>query len=356
MDIYIGTYTTRYAGTAEGIYAATFDSETGALSNVRRATCAVDPSFVAIHPTRRFLYAVGEVVGGGKQQGGINAYAIESDGLRLLNGQPTGDKGPCHLLVDKEGKYVLGTVYEAGKVYSFPIEADGSLGVQACCVQHEGSSVNTARQDAAHPHSINLDAQNRFAFVCDLGIDRTVIYRFDSETGKLTPGEPSGVSAAPGAGPRHFAFHPTGRFAYVINELNETVSAYAYDSDSGLLEERQTISTLPENFKEVSWCADIHVGPAGNYVYGSNRGHDSIVQYKVNPEDGSLTLAAWESTQGQWPRNFAIDPTGRYILVANQKTNTIASLRIEPRSGTLEASGEVVSVPSPVCIAFSPAT
>ena len=356
MDVYIGTYTTRYASKGEGMYAATFDPESGSLSNVRVAASAVDPSFLSIHPTLPLLYAVGQVNVDGKHRGGINAYAIEAKGLRLVNGQPTGDRGPCHLIVDGGGNYVLCTVYEAGIVYSLPIERDGSLGEHTSAVQHEGSSVNAARQDSAHPHSINLDSENRFAFVCDLGLDRTMIYRFDAATGTLAPNDPSNAPAVPGAGPRHFAFHPSGRFAYVINELDETVSVFSYDIEKGALEERQTISTLPEDFNEESWCADIHVASTGKYVYGSNRGHDSIVQYEVDPIDGTLVLVGWESTRGQWPRNFAIDPTGNYILVANQKTNSIVSFRIEPESGALQANDDVISVPCPVCIAFSPTT
>ena len=354
MDVYFGTYTARNAGKGEGIYAATFDPESGSLSKIRVAAGAVDPSFLAIHPTLPLLYAVGQVEG--KRKGGINAYAIEAKGLRLVNGQQTGDRGPCHLIVDGGGNYVLCTVYEAGIVYSLPIDRDGSLGEHTSAVQHEGSSVNAARQDSAHPHSINLDSENRFAFVCDLGLDRTMIYRFDTATGTLAPNEPSNVPATPGAGPRHFAFHPTGCFAYVINELDKTVSVFSYDKEKGTLEERQTISTLPDEYNEESLCADIHVAPTGKYVYGSNRGHDSIVQYEVDPADGTLMLVGWESTRGELPRNFAIELNGNYMLVANQKTDSIASFRIDPESGALKANGEVTSVPSPVCIAFAPNT
>ena len=351
--IYIGTYTSRHGGEAEGIYIGDYDAETGAINNVRLAAATPNPTFLAIHPGNRFLYAVTEIAS--EEDGklaGVSAYAIEGDELRLLNKQSSGGLSACHVSIDRTGRQLLVANYGGGSVSVLPINDDGTLVERSCHVQHEGSIVNSQRQEGPHAHSINLDHENRFAFVCDLGTDHTYIYSFDADAGTLQPADPPSVAARPGAGPRHFAMHPNGRFAYVINELNGTMSAYSYEATRGSLREIQTYATLPKDFQGESSCADVHVSPCGKYLYGSNRFHDSIVIYGIDESSGELNLLGWESPQGKTPRNFAITPDGRHLLAANQDSHTIASFRIDPNTGGLTPTGNIAEIHSPVCIIF----
>ncbi|MCS6863066.1 MAG: lactonase family protein, partial [Abditibacteriales bacterium] len=310
LMVYVGTYT----GTkSKGIYVFEMDYTSGAVSPARLAGEAIHPSFLAIHPNGRFLYAVGEVSDfAGKKSGGVSAFAIDASTghLTLLNQQSSGGAGPCHLVVDNAGKNVLVANYGGGSVAVLPIQADGTLREASCFIQHTGKSVNPQRQEAPHAHSINLDAANRFAFVADLGLDKVLIYRFDAAKGTLTPNDPPAATVAPGAGPRHFAFHPSGRYAYVINEMGNTVTAFHYDAQKGILTEIQTLSTLPQGYTDVSHTAEVQVHPSGKFLYGSNRGHDSIAIYSIDQNTGRLSLVNIVSTQGKTPRNFGIDPTG----------------------------------------------
>jgi 6-phosphogluconolactonase len=235
-----------------------------------------------------------------------------------------------------------------------PILGDGKLGEATGFYQHQGSSVNPKRQEGPHAHSINLDAANRFAFAADLGLDKVLVYRFDPTHGTLTPNEPPSATVPPGAGPRHFAFHPSGKYAYVINEIGNTVTAFAYDAKSGTLRDLQNISTLPEDFKGTSYTAEVVVHPSGKFLYGSNRGHDSIAIFQIDQTTGKLTSVGQESTKGKTPRNFNVDPTGQYLLAANQGSNSIAVFRIDRLTGKLTATGQVLNVPAPVCIKFMP--
>ncbi len=350
--VYVGTYT----GTkSKGIYVFEMDLSSGAVTPARLAGEAVNPSFVAIHPNQRFLYAVGEVSDfAGKKTGGVSAFAIDSStgNLTLLNQQSSGGTGPCHLVVDKAGKNVLVANYSGGSVAVLPIQADGKLSEASCFIQHTGKSVNPRRQEAPHAHSINLDAANNFAFVADLGLDKVLVYRFDAAKGTLTPNAPPAASVAPGAGPRHFAFHPSGRYAYVINEMGNTVTAFSYDAAKGVLSEIQTLSTLPQGYTEVSHTAEVQVHPSGKFLYGSNRGHDSIAVYSIDQNTGRLILVGIPSTQGKTPRNFGIDPTGTFLLAANQDSDSIVVFRIDPQTGELKPTGQVVEVPKPVCVKF----
>jgi 6-phosphogluconolactonase len=352
LMVYVGTYT----GTkSQGIYVFEMDLTSGATTPARLAGEAVNPSFVAIHPSQRFLYAVGEVSDfAGKKSGGVSAFAIDAStgNLTLLNQQSSGGAGPCHLVVDKAGKNVLVANYGGGSVAVLPIQADGKLGEASCFIQHTGKSVNPRRQEAPHAHSINLDAANHFAFVADLGLDKVLVYRFDAAKGTLTPNDPPAASVAPGAGPRHFAFHPGGRYAYVINEMGNTVTAFNYDAQKGVLTEIQTLSTLPQGYTEVSHTAEVQVHPSGKFLYGSNRGHDSIAVYSIDQNTGRLTLVGISSTQGKTPRNFGIDPTGTFLLAANQDSDNIVVFRIDPQTGELKPTGQVVEVPRPVCVKF----
>jgi 6-phosphogluconolactonase len=317
----------------------------------------VSPAFLALHPNKRFLYAVNEVDKfEGQAGGGVSAFAINpaSGKLLLLNQESSRGGGPCHLEVDASGKAVLVANYGGGSVAALPIGADGRLGAAAAFVQHAGSSVNPRRQEGPHAHGIYLDAENRYAFVPDLGMDKVLVYRWNAARIELEPNDPPSVAVAPGAGPRHFTFHPGGRFAYVINELLSTVTVLAYDPVRGALKEVQTISTLPDGFTGNSTTAEIEVHPSGRFLYGSNRGHDSLVIYTIDAQTGRLTLAGHEPTRGRTPRNFALDPTGTYLLAANQESNSIAVFGIDAQTGGLQATGQVIEVPVPVCIVFLP--
>jgi 6-phosphogluconolactonase len=350
--VYVGTYT---GSGSKGIYRLDLDPATGALSEPRLAAETVSPSFLAIHPTGRFLYAVGEVdVFDGQKGGGVAAFALDpkTGNLTSLNARPSGGAGPCHLVVDRAGKNVLVANYGGGITAVLPVGPDGRLGERSAFVQHRGSSVNLARQKEPHAHSVNLDAANRFAVVADLGLDKMLVYRFDPAAGTITPNDPPSASLAPGAGPRHFAFHPSGKTAYTINELNSTVTAWAYDADKGVLREIQTISSLPAGFTGTNYPADVQVHPSGKFVYGSNRGHDSIVAYTVDPGTGHLTLVGHQGHKIKNPRNFGIDPSGRFMLVASQDANTVQSFRIDQNTGALTPTGSSVTVAKPVCVKF----
>jgi 6-phosphogluconolactonase len=353
LTVYLGTYT---RGDSQGIYLARLNLTTGELKLAGLAAETKNPSFLAIHPNRRFLYSVGEISDfQGQRTGAVNAFRIDrqTGKLELLNQQSSGGAGPCHLVVDPPGRNVLVANYGGGSVAALPIRDDGGLGESTAFVQHEGSSVNPRRQGGPHAHSINLDAANRFAFVADLGLDKILVYRFDAARGTLTPNDTPWAAVAPGSGPRHFAFHPGGKVAYVINELLSTVTAFAYDADRGVLEEVQTISTLPDGFDGDNTTAEVQVHPSGRFLFGSNRGHDSIAVFAIDPDSGRLSAVEHESTQGHTPRNFGVDPTGRYLLAANQNSDSVVVFRIDANSGALTPTGQKIEVPSPVCIKMS---
>jgi 6-phosphogluconolactonase len=351
LPVYIGTYT-QTGG--KGIYLAHLDLATGKLKLAPGfAAELANPSFLVRHPSRPLLYAVGEIddFRGGKS-GAVSALSIEpkTGRLCLLNQKPSGGAGPCHLAVDRGGKFLLVANYFGGSVACLPIAGDGRLGDAVAFDQHKGSSVNHQRQEGPHAHCVTFDAANRFAFAADLGTDRVVGYRFDADSGKLAAENPLSVATAPGAGPRHLAFHPGGRFAYLISELDSTITAFRYDAQRGLLAPLETVSTLPEGFHGASTAAEVQVHPSGRFVYGSNRGHDSIVAFAVDPDSGKLRFVAHESTQGKTPRHFAIDPTGQYLLAANQDSNSVVVFRIDQAAGKLRPTGSSIRVPAPVCV------
>ncbi len=355
--LYVGTYTGGNGpDRSRGIYLLDLDTRSGELTEPQLAAESTDPSFLAIHPNGEFLYAANEsgaILG--RNDGGVSAFAIDSTTGKLtpLNQQLSAGSGPCHLIVDREGKNVLVANYGSGSFACLPIGRDGKLRPSESHVQHRGHSANSARQGGPHAHSINLDSANRFAFVADLGLDGVHGYAYNPEEGFL-PRPPIVAAVKPGSGPRHFAFHPGGRFAYVINEMANTINAFAYDADSGSLSTIQVVSTLPDGFHGQSWTADIHVHPSGRFLYGSNRGHDSIAIFAIDPTTGRLTPIGHESTQGKMPRNFAIDPTGTWLLAENQDSDSIVQFRIDPARGTLAATGRRVKVARPVCIQMIP--
>lgn len=353
LRIYVGTYT---SGASKGIYVGRLDLSTGGLRLEGVAGETKNPSFLALHPNRRFLYAVGEISDfAGKRTGAVSAFRIEpaSGRLQMLNQQSSGGAGPCHLVVDRSGRNVLVANYGGGSVSVLPIREDGSVATATSFIQHQGSSVHPRRQQGPHAHSINLDGANRFAFVADLGLDKIMVYRFDAAAGTLTANDPAWASVSPGSGPRHFAFHPNGQFAYVINEIASTLTAFRYDASRGVLNEVQTVSSLPAGPVEGNSTAEVQVHPTGKFIYGSNRGHDSIVVFAVDGTTGRLTLVEHESTQGKTPRNFGVDPTGQFLLACNQGSDTIVGFRIDPQTGALTPTGQKLDVPSPVCVKFT---
>lgn len=364
LMMYVGTYTRREShvvGKGAGIQVCRFNTSSGEITYLETATGVANPSFLALHPSGRYLYSVSEMAERieGKPAGGIAAFQIdpESGTLNALNQQPSLGTGPCHLTVDATGRYVLATNYGSGSVCVLSIRPDGSLGTSSDFIQHEGSSVNPQRQQEPHPHSINLDATNSYALVPDLGTDKVMIYAFDAEEGKITlnSAQPWARTKS-GAGPRHLAFHPTQRFVYVGNELDSTVIVYEWDATRGTLKEINTLSTLPENYEETSeeksWVADVHVHPSGKTVYVSNRGHDSIAVFDVERDSGDLTPAGYISTKGSFPRNFALDPAGNFLVAANQNSDDIYVFAIDAKSGALEDTGHGVEIPTPVCVKF----
>lgn len=354
LRVYVGTYT---GPKSKGIYVGELDLASGALTIKGVAVETANPSFLAIHPSQKFLYAVGEIDNFDKKKtGAVSAFAIDpkTGDLTLLNQKASEGTGPCHLIVDKEGKNVLVANYGGGSVACLPIQDDGKLKDASSSIQHKGSSADPKRQEAPHAHSINLDAANRFAVAADLGLDKVLVYQFDPAKGTLTPNKPPSTSVAPAAGPRHFAFHPNGKYAYVINELGNTMTAFAYDAKEGTLKEIQSITTLPKGFEGKSYTAEVQVHPSGKFVYGSNRGHDSLAIFAVDADTGKLTAVGNQPTMGKTPRNFGIDPTGAYVLAANQDSGTVVVFRVDPKTGELKQVGDPVAVPTPVCIKMMP--
>lgn len=353
--VYVGTYT---SGKSEGIYLYRLNLASGELTHVATTKGVKDPSYLALAPNRRYLYAVNEVESfAGKKSGAVSAFAVDgrTGELKLLNQQPSMGGSPCYVTVDESGRSVLVANYSGGNVAILPVLSDGSLGEATDVKQDEGSSVNAARQQGPHAHCIVLDPANRFAYICDLGTDKIMIYRFDRRRGNLVPARQPWVQVKPGAGPRHLTFHPGGKYAYVVNEMHATVTAFEHDRSDGDLKELQTLPTLPRDPTAADSGADIHVSPDGRFLYCSNRGHDSIAAFKINKGNGELTFIAHESTGGKIPRNFAIDPTGTYLLVANQKSDNIVTFRRDKKTGRLSATGHVAEVPTPVCLKFTSA-
>jgi 6-phosphogluconolactonase len=354
LTLYVGTYT---SGKSEGIYVYRMKLATGELRHARTVSGVVNPSFLVIDPRRRHLYAVNEVSEfNGKPGGAVTAFAIDgrTGDLTRLNQQATLGGSPCHLTLDHTGKSLLVANYESGNVAVLPVRLDGRLGTATDVVQHHGSSINKERQQGPHAHCVALDRANRYAFAVDLGLDKIMIYRFDAARGKLTPNAPASADVKPGAGPRHLAFHANGRYAYVINELDSTITAFAYDQRRGALRAVQTLSTLPPRFAGENSGAEVQVSPSGKFLYGSNRGHDSIVVMAIDERTGKLRPVQHASTGGKAPRHFTIDPTGAYLLAASQNSDTIRTFRIGPRDGRLTPTDHTTEVPTPVCLRLVP--
>jgi 6-phosphogluconolactonase len=356
--VYVGTYTSGGgADKSQGIYLLDLDLRSGKLGPPRLACEATDPSFLAVHPSKRFLYAAserGEV--DGKPAGEVLGFSIDqaTGELKEINRQSSRGAGPCHLIVDPSGKNVLVANYGSGSVACLPMDGEGKLAPASAFIQHAGKGTDPGRQEGPHAHSINLDRTGRFAVAADLGLDKVFVYKFDAEKGSLGPNEPPCAKVAHGSGPRHFAFSPDGKFGYVINEMANTITGFKFDAENGSLSEIDTVSTLPATFRGTSFTAEVQFHPSGKFVYGSNRGHDSIAVFAVEPETGKLSLVEIEPTQGKNPRNFAIDPTGAFLLAENGDSGTIVVFRIDANSGALTSTGQTVRVPKPVCIKIIP--
>jgi 6-phosphogluconolactonase len=350
--VYLGTYT---GGGSQGIYTAKFDTATGGLSGLELAGELKNPSFLAVHPTQKYLYAVSEVADAdGKPTGAVASLAIDqaTGKLTLLNTQSSGGGGPCHVNLDRTGKTAVVANYGGGSVASYAIGDDGRLAPAASVIQHRGSSVDKSRQEAAHAHSIYVDATGKWVLSADLGLDRVMIYKLNPETSQLSEHAPGFVKVAPGAGPRHFAFHPNGKYGYVINELGNTVTVFAWDKLKGTLVEIQTIGTLPTDFTGKSYTAEVVVHPNGKFLYGSNRGHNSLAAFKIDEATGKLTLLGHQPTKGDHPRNFNIDPTGKWILCGNANSDNIVTLKIDQTTGHLTDAGLEQKLSKPVCVKF----
>lgn len=356
LYVYIGTYTNIHWAPmkpSKGIYIYKLSLSDGSLSPAGTASEAVNPSFLTVDLTLNCLYAANEMADyGGEHSGAASAFAVNpKDGkLTFLNSQATRGGGSCYASTDHSHKYLLVANYNDGNVSVFPILADGSLGSLSGFMQHSGSSVNPDRQKAPYAHSIIMDPSNRFALAADLGMDKIMIYHLDPVSGSLSAHDVPWVNTRPGAGPRHMTFDKNGRYLYATNELDSTVSVFAWDSVKGALKEIQAMPMLPENFSDASTAADIHLTPSGKFLYASNRGHDSLAMYTVDEQSGLLTPMGHVSTHGQIPRNFAIDPTGAFLLVANQFSHNVVVFRINPENGRLFETGHIIEVPQPVCV------
>jgi 6-phosphogluconolactonase len=353
---YIGTYTGK---NSKGIYVFRFNAATGKLAPIGLAAESNNPSFLAIHPNHRFLYASIEVGDfEGQKSGAVAAYSIDrtTGKLTFLNQVSSHGAGSCHVTVDKTGKNVFVANYDGGSIAVLPIGADGKLGEASTAIQHHGSSVNKERQEAPHAHCIQPSPNNRFALVADLGLDEVLVYRFDPAKGTLTPNDPPFGKTPAGAGPRHFAFAPNGKFVYVINEIQCTASTFAYDPKKGALRLLDTISTLPDGYTvtDKDSTAEMRMHPSGKFVYGSNRGHDSIAVFAVDSAKGTLTPVERVSTQGKTPRGFDIDPTGSYLIAANQDSDSLVVFQIDHNTGKLTPTGQKIEAFAPVDVEFVP--
>ncbi|MDZ4286583.1 MAG: lactonase family protein [Prosthecobacter sp.] len=351
--VYFGTGTSPKSG-SKGIYVSKFNSATGELSDPVLAAEAGNPGFVAIHPSKKYLYAIGDLAGAAKKAGGVSAFGISlpEGKLSFINSVSSVGSGPCHVSLDRTGKMAMIANYGSGSIASYAIKDDGSLSEAVTFVQHQGSGADPKRQAGPHAHSMNPSPDNRFAFACDLGLDKVLIYKIDPATGKFTD---HGYGAVPpGSGPRHLAFHPSGKFVFVNNEMLMTVTSFAYDAEKGALTEIETVSTLPveDRGKKGLSTAETVAHPNGKFVYVSNRTHDTIAVFTCDPATGKLTLIQNAPAEGAIPRNFCLDPSGRWMIVAHQDSNTAALLKVDQETGKLTFTGKKVPVGGSICVRF----
>lgn len=346
--VYVGTYDRNDEG---GVHLVRFDPDRQEFEALGSVGASGNASFLALHPSGRSLYAVGEW---GEPDGDkVVAFALDRSTGKLtrLNQQSSGGKGPCHLIVDPSGRWVLVANYSDGGVATLRILDDGSLDEGGARLTHQGSSVDPKRQTGPHAHSINLSPDATRALVADLGLDKVVIYRFDSDDGSLVPNDPAWGSADPGVGPRHLAFHPNGEWIFVLNEMAASLTVYGYDSATGAMDAQQSVDMLPPGYEGARSAAELVVHPGGDFVYASNRGDSSIAIFSVDPDDGTLTSLGHEPSGGRSPRNIALDPSGRFLIAANQSSNNLVVFRVG-EDGLLSRTGMEATVPRPVCVRF----
>jgi len=346
--LYVGTYTN---GLKNGIFAYNFNDQTGRLRDLKIPTESNNPSYLAISPNNKFLYSVNELDDmGPNKSGGVSAYQIVGNKLQLLSQVLTYGANPCHISISPDGKKLVASNYSGGNFSFYNILSEGSLSEIIQSIHHEGSGPVEDRQEGAHVHSSQFDASGKLLYVADLGIDQLKIYSVGAGVTPLTAAPLPYLQLPAGSGPRHFDFSSDGRYIYIINELNSTVVVFMkYGGDWKNI---QTIKTVPKDFKGENLCADIHLSADGRFVYGSNRGHNSIVVFKRDKNSGKLEFVETASVEGNWPRNFAIDPSGRFLLSANQKSNDITIFKIDPPSGKLVFTGFKIPIESPACLKF----
>jgi 6-phosphogluconolactonase len=351
--LYVGTYTEDTK--SDGIYIVRMDPRSGKLRRVGVVNAGANPSFLAIHPNGRVLYAVNEVDKyKGKATGALSAFAIATNtgDLTRRDEQLSEGAAPCFVSVDHSGRVVFVANYNGGSIALLPVEADGSLAPASHVVHHTGKGPNAERQEAAHAHCIVADPSNRFVLAADLGVDRVFVYRLDLEGKSLRHVDGGDAVMRPGAGPRHIAFHPTLPLVFVANELDSTVATLRFDAERGALSLADASSTLPAGWTGTNYPADIHIAPSGRTLYVSNRGHNSLAVFSVAKTTGALALEQVVSTDGDWPRNFTLDPTGRWLLVANQRSDSIVVFGRDQENGRLTPTRERIALPSPVCLRF----
>lgn len=353
LKFYTGSYSTAQE---EGIQCFAFDPETGNIEYLSGTSGIENPSFLAIHSNGQYLYAVSETDRKeGNLTGGVASFRVGSSGeLQLINEVTSGGAAPCHISLDRSEQMLMAANYNGGNIAAFPILANGELGEMSSFHQHTGSSVHPSRQQAPHAHSINPDPDNRFALVADLGLDKVFVYRLDPEAATLERNSPAFARVSPGSGPRHLAFHPNGSVVYVINEMASTITVFRYQPEEGALLEIATESTLPEGFEGRNSTAEVVVEAGGKYLYGSNRGHDSIAVFSIDQESGKLAPVQHRSTEGRTPRNFCLSPDGRFLLAANQRSDNIVVFPIDADTGKLLDPVDEAKLGSPVCIRFAP--
>ena len=352
--VYIGTYTGPKTG-SQGIYRFDLDAATGQLTNKALAAESASPSYLAVHPSGKFLYSVNKVPN--QKAGAISAFALDpkTGDLKYLNQESSVGSGPCHLIVDKEGKHVLAANYGSGSTVVLPIDEQGRVGDHTDFVQHAGKGADPSRQEGPHAHCVALDEANRFAFVCDLGLDKVLIYHYDAEKGKITPNDPPAADLAPGSGPRHIAFTPDYKYAYVVNELGSSITGFRYDPDHGSLKEIETLSTLPKGADaKGNSCAEVVVHPSGKFVFATNRGHDSVATFAIDPATGKLTYGGEQHEGIKEPRGFNVDPSGTWAVTANQNSDSVVVFKIDAKTGELKPTGVRVEVGKPVDVRIIP--
>ena len=350
--MYVGTYT---GPASKGIYGYRFDALTGKATELGLVAETENPSFLAISPSQRFLYSVNEISTFQNQKAGaVSSFRIEPNTgkLTFLNQVSSAGAGPCFIALDRSAKYIFAANYEGGNVAVLPLLPSGQLGPVSSAIQHQGHGADPDRQEGPHPHWIGPSADNHHAIVADLGLDKLFVYGFDPAGGSLLKAGSSQVSLPPRSGPRHFAFNSSGNLGYVINEMGSTVTAFAFNAKHGTLHEKQTISTLPEGFKGKNDPAEIELHPSGKFLYATNRGHDSIAVFAIDPRDGMLKNVQYVPTEGSKPRTFEIDPTGSYLLLADQGSDKIVIFRIDRNSGRLSPTGQTLAISAPVSIKF----